>query len=55
MSWHVLYQNDDGIMRESEVYADTFSEAETIFRESHPRAIYWEIGFPEQHGVNPDG
>lgn len=53
MSWHVLYQNEDGIARESEVCASTFVEAETIFRESHPRATYWEIGFPDSTKESP--
>lgn len=45
IEFHVLFNAESGPVRECFITASCLLECEDRFRELHPEAVYWEIGF----------
>lgn len=43
--FHVLFNAEGGHVQECVVYASCFLECEESFKQLHPEAVYWDIGF----------
>lgn len=47
MKFDILYNEAQGEVKRVEMDADCLLGAEAKFKEAHPEATYWEIGFSD--------